>query len=96
MAGWDWKSEMSNSAALCVKAGWIPTVAVPSDEIAALSDDDYDTIEPHHVLIDDAHVMVTFIEAVLVGRDPMTPEEISEHLSVEPNRLIGGYKAVWK
>lgn len=100
MAGWDHKAQMSNNACLAVKAGMIPFQALsePEREILRALDDDAceEATAPHHVEIDGATYFVPFVEASAVGREPMSVEEIAEHLGAEWDTRQLQYKVVWR
>jgi hypothetical protein len=87
---------MSTNAWFAVEGGMIPVLALSPDEYENITDEADETIRPHHVEIEDKTYMVLFVDAEAVGKPPMTPIEVREHLSLEWDARMLEYKPIWR
>jgi hypothetical protein len=87
---------MSRNATKAIEDGMIPLAALTPAEVDAMSDETWDAMEAHHVLVDDRHFEIPMIPAADVGRQAMTPATVRRHLTVEWDARMLQDKIAWR
>ncbi len=93
--GWNYRLGMSRNACRAIEAGYIPLVALTEAEQEAMTEEAWETMEAHHVLVEDVTREVVMVEAEAVGRTPLSPADVRRHLGVEWDAKRLEYRLVW-